>query len=142
MNYCYQTQNCYQTSSTHKPQNAPEDADNYNFLPFQDHIKPISRPSHIHILKTQLLQPHVTNNKHNKDTPTVQKAKPSHIPVFKDKKYHLYPPNILQTPSSLTAPSKQSTKNTVNPTYAEDNYPVTTHPSRLEENLFYQCHLH
>ena len=29
-----------------------EDADNYKFLPFQDHIKPISRPSCIPILKT------------------------------------------------------------------------------------------
>ena len=94
------------TSSTHQP----EDADNYNFLAFQDHVQPISRPSHIPKLKTQMLQPHITNSKHNKDTSTVEKVKPSHIPVPKDKKCHLNPPRDLQTPSSLTAPSKQTTK--------------------------------
>ena len=57
------------TSSTLQP----EDADSYNFLPFQDHIKPISRPSCISILKTQLLQLHITNSRYNKDTPTAQR---------------------------------------------------------------------
>ena len=90
------------TSSTHQS----EDADNYNFLPFQDHIKPISRPSHIPILKTWLLQPHITNSKYIKDTPIVQKVKPSCISVPKDKKCHLDPTKVLQTPR----PSEQTTK--------------------------------
>ena len=104
----------------------PEDADNYNFLPFQDHIKPISRPSCIPILKTQLLQPHVTTNKYNKDTPTVQKAKTPHLPVLKDRKCHLNPTKDLQTPNSPTATSNQITK-AQSTLPMQKTTPVTTH---------------
>ena len=133
------------TSSTLQP----EDVNNYNFLPFHNHIKLISRLSHIPILKTQLLQPHISNSEHNKDTPTVQKAKPSCIPVLKakkcipvlkDKKCHLKPTKVLQTPSNLTVPSKQTTKNSQPYLCRRQLQPPNT-PTK-QENLFYQCHLH
>ena len=95
----------------------PEDADRNNFLPFQDHIKPISRPSHIFILKTWLLQPQITQSKHNKDTSTIHKARPSCIPLPKDKKHipvikdsHLNQPKDSQPSNSPTAPGEQITK--------------------------------
>ena len=119
----------------------PEDADSYNFLPFQDHINPISRPSHIPILKTQMLQPHITQSKHIKDTPTIQKARPSCIPVPKDKKClpvikdsHLNQPKDLQTSNSPTVPSKQITKQE-STLLMQKTTPVTTHSQQTRKPL-------
>ena len=109
----------------------PDDAD--NFLPFQDHIKCISRQSHIPIWTKWLLKSHITQSKHNKDTPTIHKAGPSCIPVYKDKKCtpvikdsHLNQPKDLQTSSSLTTPSDQTTmKQSTLP--VQKTTPATTH---------------
>ena len=100
------------------------------------------------ILKTQLLQPHFTQSKHNKDTPTIQKVRPSCIPVPKDKKCipvikdsHLNQPKDLQTSNSPTAPSNQITKQqSILP--MQQTTLATTQPSRQGKHPFYQCHLH
>ena len=102
-----------ETESIHNYRILPVDTD---FLPFQDHSRHLPRPSCIPVPIKQLIKPCSTQRKENKDTTHIHKAKPSCIPVYKDKKYipvirdnQPTQPKELQTSNSTAVPSNQST---------------------------------
>ena len=56
-----------------------------------------------------LIQPQVNNSKNQKDSSTINKAKPSQKPILKDKQCHFNTTQVPQTPSSPTRPREQTT---------------------------------
>ena len=103
----------------------PEDVDSSNSLPYQDHAKPIPRPSNIPILTTWLVQPQVDNSKNHKDSLAINKAKPSCIPALKDKQCHL---NTSFTNSKHSYKTKQQTAKEQSTLPLQKTTPITAHP--------------
>ena len=138
MNYCYQAQN--QSLVQHSYQ---EYVDSYNFSPFQNHVKPISRPSHIPMLTTQ-------PNYYSHTSPIVSTIR-THQP-FNKQNHHTY--QFSKTKSVISTQQKfyklqvtlqhQANKPPKNsqPYLCRSQLQSPHTPSRQEKHLFYQHHLH
>ena len=79
-----------------------------------------------------------TKTQHNKSKPTAQKFRPSHIPVFNNKKQkpatQVTQPNIQQTISSLPRPTEETTRK--QPTH---DHPE---PTLVGKHHYYLLHQH
>ena len=144
MNFYLQKHSQKQSSTSYTLQ--PEDVD--IFLPFQDHIQCIPRPSHIPVPTIWLLKPQITKHKPNKETPSIQQTRPSCIQVYKDKKCtqimkdsHLNPIKIYNLQTVL---QHQVTKLPRNGQLYLHNRQLqpSQKPSSQGKHLFCQCHLH
>ena len=115
------------------------------FLPFQDYIRCIPRPSHIPIPTIQLLKPHSTQSKQNKDSTCIYKVNHHTFQYLRMKSASRTVISTNQRSYKLqTILEHQATKLPQNSQlYLHRSQLKPSHtPSRLEKHLFFQCHLH
>ena len=117
-----------------------------DFSPFQDHSRHLPRPSCIQGPTKQLIKPCNTQSKENKSTTHIYRAKPPHMPVYKEKKSHtqssgtftLLNQRSYKLPTVLQCQATKPPQSSLHKSHLKS---IHTH-SRQENHLYCQCQLH